>query len=111
MNPHNLFLIGYRCTGKTTVGRILSEEISWSFTDTDSLMVAQQGMSIREIVGTHGWEGFRQMERMILKGICTSKDQVIATGGGIVLNENNVELMKNSGKIIWLRAEGRGQYN
>ena len=103
-NPNNLFLIGYRCTGKSTVGRSLAKELNWSFTDTDSLLVAQQRMSIKEIVGAHGWEGFRQMERVVLKNICASGGQVVATGGGIVLNDKNVMRMKKSGRIIWLRA-------
>ncbi len=104
MNPHNLFLIGYRCTGKTSVGRLLAEELSRSFIDTDALVVAQQRMSIKEIVGAHGWERFREMEHVILKNLCSSGGKIVATGGGIVLNDENVMHMKNSGKIIWLRA-------
>ena len=105
LNPLNLFLIGYRCSGKSSVGRVLAEELSRSFVDTDSLLVAQQRMSIKEIVGAHGWEGFRQMEHLILKKVCTLHGQVVATGGGIVLNDDNVILMQKSGKIIWLRAK------
>jgi len=86
------------------VGRFLAEELNWPFTDTDSLLVAQQQMSIKEMVGAHGWEGFRQMERVVLKSICASGGQVVATGGGIVLNDENVMCMKKSGRIIWLRA-------
>ena len=105
LNPNNLFLIGYRCTGKTSVGRCLADKLGWSFFDTDALIVQQQKMSIREIVGAHGWENFRQMERDILKTVCDSKMQVVATGGGIVLDEQNVQLMRENGNIIWLRAE------
>ena len=104
LNPLNLFLIGYRCTGKTTVGRSLAQKLCRSFVDTDSLLVTQQRMSIKEIVDAHGWEGFRGMEHVILKEVSTSDEQVVATGGGIVLNDENVMLMKKSGKIIWLRA-------
>ena len=104
MTINNLFLIGYRCTGKSTVGRSLAEELNWSFTDTDSLIVRQQQMSIKEIVGAHGWESFRQMEHGVLKTVCTSKSQVVATGGGIVIDDRNVVLMRQSGKIVWLRA-------
>jgi len=100
----NLFLIGYRCTGKSSVGRSLAAELRWSFVDTDSLLVTKQKMSIKEIVGAYGWEGFREMEHTILKKICTSDEQVVATGGGVVLNEDNVMLMKKSGTIIWLKA-------
>ena len=105
LNPLNLFLIGYRCSGKSTVGKTLAEKLSRSFFDTDALVVAQQRMSIKEIVNSHGWEGFRGMEHAILKKVSTSNGQVVATGGGIVLNDENVMLMKENGKIIWLRAK------
>jgi len=105
LNSFNLFLIGYRCTGKTTVGKILADALKCSFVDTDALVVAQQQMSIREIVDAHGWEGFRGIEHVILKEVSTSVGQVVATGGGIVLSEENVMLMRKSGKIVWLRAK------
>jgi shikimate kinase len=105
MNPLNLFLIGYRCSGKTTVGRRLAEELSRVFVDTDALVVTQQGRSIKEIVDAHGWEGFREMERMAIENVCGLDGQIVATGGGIVLNDENVMCMKKSGKIIWLRAK------
>ena len=102
--PNNLFLIGFRCTGKSSVGRSLSEKLGWPFIDTDSLLVIKQKMSIKEIVGAYGWEGFREMEHTILKKVCTSDEQVVATGGGVVLNEDNVMRMQKSGRIIWLKA-------
>jgi len=105
LNLDNLFLIGYRCTGKTTVGKRLAEDLGWVFVDTDLLIVKQQQMSIKEIVGAHGWEKFRQMEHAMLKTVCASQRQVVATGGGIVLNEHNVTTMRQSGSVIWLRAK------
>ena len=100
----NLFLIGFRCTGKSSVGRSLSEKLGWPFIDTDSLLVIKQKMSIKEIVGAYGWEGFREMEHTILTKVCSSDEQVVATGGGVVLNEDNVMHMQKSGRIIWLKA-------
>ena len=100
----NLFLIGFRCTGKSSAGRSLSEKLCWPFIDTDSLLVIKQKMSIKEIVGAYGWEGFREMEHTILTKVCTADEQVVATGGGVVLNENNVMRMQKSGRIIWLKA-------
>jgi len=100
----NLFLIGYRCTGKSSVGRSLSEKLGRQFIDTDSLLVIEQQMSINEIVGVHGWKGFRQMEHTVLKKVCIAEEQVVATGGGVVLKEDNVMLMQKSGRIIWLKA-------
>ena len=104
MNLENLFLIGYRCTGKSSVGRLLAATLDRSFIDTDSLVVSQSDMSIREIVDSRGWEAFRRLEHTALQQVCTVDRQVVATGGGIVLDADNVNLMKGSGRIIWLKA-------
>jgi shikimate kinase len=103
-NLFNVFLIGYRCTGKSSVGKLLGARLDRSFSDTDSLVVSENGMSIREIVNSRGWEAFRRMEHMALQQVCTANRRVVATGGGIVLDVDNVNLMKRSGTIIWLRA-------
>ena len=67
MKPDNLFLIGYRCTGKSSVGRLLAARLGRSFIDTDSLVVSENGMSIREIVDSQGWEAFRQSRDVLYK--------------------------------------------
>ena len=103
-NADNLFLIGYRCTGKSSVGRLLAATLGRSFVDTDSLVVSENGMSIRKIVTRRGWEAFRRLERTALQQVCAVDRRVVATGGGIVLDADNVNLMKGSGRIIWLRA-------
>ena len=100
----NLFLIGYRCTGKTTVGKSIAEIINWSFVDADSMLVEEYGKHIKDIVDTEGWEAFRQRESSMLKQICTKKRQVVATGGGVVLDADNVRTMQDSGIIIGLGA-------
>jgi len=104
MNAPNLFLIGYRCTGKSSVGRSLAATLGRSFIDTDSLVVSENGMSIREIVVSRGWEAFRRLEHTTLQQVCTMGRRVVATGGGIVLDADNVKLMKKNGRIIWLKA-------
>ncbi len=103
-NPQSLFLIGYRCTGKSSVGKLLAAALSRSFVDTDSLVVSENGMSIREIVKILGWEAFRRLEHTALQKVCTMQRLVVATGGGVVLDAGNVKLMKESGRVIWLRA-------
>jgi shikimate kinase len=103
-NLFNVFLIGYRCTGKSSVGRSLAATLGRSFIDTDSLVVSESGMSIREIVISRGWEAFRRLEHTTLQQVCTMDRRVVATGGGIVLDADNVKLMKKSGRIIWLKA-------
>jgi shikimate kinase len=100
----NLFLIGYRCSGKTTVGKSVAMKIGWSFVDSDMLVTQECGKSIKDIIDTEGWDAFRRMECSTLKRICTKDRQVVATGGGVVLDSNNVAAMQAGGKVIWLRA-------
>jgi shikimate kinase len=102
---NNLFLIGYRCTGKSSVGKLLAGILGWPFIDTDSLLVSESGSSVKEIVADQGWEGFRKIEHDILKQVCLTDRQVVATGGGIVLSDANVNRMKKTGKLIWLKAK------
>lgn len=100
----NIFLIGYRCTGKTSVGKALAEKLGRAFTDTDAEIVKAQGITISEMVSRYGWEFFREKEREILRRVSARDNCIIATGGGIILNPENVEAMKQTGDIIWLKA-------
>jgi len=100
----NLFLIGYRCTGKTTVGKALAQRLGWPFRDTDQLIVENAGTSIARMVDAGGWRYFRERERQTLADLSVADRQVVATGGGIVLDARNVRAMQRSGKIVWLTA-------
>lgn len=100
----NVFLIGYRCSGKSAVGAELSQRIGWRFLDTDNLLVEAAGKSIKEIVEEKGWQTFRRMERVLLERVLSRDFSVIATGGGIVIDPDNVRQMKASGTVVWLRA-------
>ena len=100
----NLFLIGSRCTGKTSVGESLSRKIGWPFLDLDLTLVEEQGVTITDIVNHGGWGAFREMERALVQSICARDRYVVATGGGVVLDGNNVKDMKRSGILIWLKA-------
>jgi shikimate kinase len=101
----NLFLIGYRCSGKTTVGKFIAEALDWAFVDVDAELVKASGKSIKDIIDTHGWGSFRRVECSTLRQICAADQQVVATGGGVVLDAANVKVMKTSGRIIWLNAK------
>jgi shikimate kinase len=100
----NLFLIGYRCSGKTTIGKSIATTIGWSFVDSDIQVIKACGKSIQEIIDTKGWNAFRRMERSTIRQVCTHDRQVVATGGGVVLDADNVKAMKTSGMLIWLGA-------
>ena len=100
----NLFLIGYRCTGKTTVAKSLADALDWSFVDADTMLVRKCGKPIDDIVESEGWEAFRLRERSTLRQICQKERQVVATGGGVVLDKDNIKAMRASGIIIGLGA-------
>lgn len=100
----NLYLIGYRCTGKTTVGRHLADELGWTFTDADEALEKAAGRSVSDIVRTDGWQAFRDLETEVLTQLADYTYMVVATGGGVVLRPENVMLMQETGHLIWLTA-------
>jgi shikimate kinase len=104
MPPPNIILIGARCTGKTTVGRLLAERLGWPFADADEHLEATAGRSVAEIFASEGEAGFRLREALALEELCARVGYVIATGGGAVLREANRRLLQTCGFVVWLAA-------
>ncbi len=101
-----VFLIGYRATGKSTFGRRLAERLGVEFCDTDRIVEREIGESIREYFAAHGEGAFREREAAVLRQVCRRDETaVVATGGGIVLDPENVRAMREAGRVIWLRAD------
>lgn len=100
----NLILAGYRGCGKTTVGELLAARLGWRFVDLDALVATKAGKSIADIFAAEGEEGFRKRERDACDHLRKSRNQVIAFGGGTLLNPEDRPLIKRLGKVIWLRA-------
>jgi shikimate kinase len=100
----NLVLIGYRCTGKTTIGEILAEKLAWPLVDTDTLIQERAGRSIQEIVAEGGWADFRRREREIIADVAARDRQVISAGGGAVLDDSNTRALRACGKVVLLTA-------
>ena len=100
----NLYLVGYRCTGKTSVGLLLADALDWTFVDMDHELVAEAGIPIEDIVDSRGWKYFREREEQLLERLSQSSKQVIATGGGVVTVLENIAAMRGSGKVVWLHA-------
>ncbi len=98
-----IFLIGYRGTGKTTVARLLAERLQCGWRDADVVLEQRAGKSIREIFAEAGEPAFRSLESSILRELAMSRNMVIATGGGVVLREENRLVLKN-GLVVWLHA-------
>ena len=101
----NIVLIGYRGTGKSTVGKILAKKLKRSLIPVDDLIVKKAGMSIPEIVEKHGWNYFRDMESNVTKEVSTQDNCIMDCGGGVVLRDENVENLKQNGKCFLLKAE------
>ncbi|CAB5152524.1 Shikimate kinase I (EC [Olavius algarvensis associated proteobacterium Delta 3] len=100
----NIYLVGYRCTGKSVVGRALAEDLGRPFIDADDELVRTHGMTVQHIVRAQGWAGFREKEKRVLDRISQLRRHVIATGGGAVLSPDNIARMRQSGTVVWLRA-------
>jgi shikimate kinase len=101
----NIVLIGYRCSGKTEVGKILSRELGMEFVDTDLLIEKACGCSIESIVSEKGWDHFRKIERRTIEEVSKRDNVAIATGGGVVMDKNNVQNLNRNGFIVWLRGD------
>src|SRR4051794_20040028 len=105
-NPQSpIVLVGYRGTGKTTVGRLLAASLGWEFADADDLIESAAGKSIAEIFAAEGDPGFRDREAAALRELCRRDRLVVATGGGAILRPANRELLRGAGFVAWLTAE------
>ncbi|MDH5335305.1 MAG: shikimate kinase [Nitrospira sp.] len=100
----NVVLIGYRGTGKSTVGKLVAARLDRVLVSTDAEIVKLVSHSIPEIVEQHGWEYFRDLETKICLDLAGRDGVVIDTGGGAILRSQNVESLKRTGKLFWLTA-------
>ena len=101
---NNIYLVGFMATGKTTVGYQLAKKKKQQFIDLDSLIELREKKLIADIFSEKGEPYFRKAERLALKEVSKEKGFIVACGGGIVINPENVTLMKKTGKLICLTA-------
>jgi len=100
----NIVLIGYRGTGKSTVGRALAAKLGRAVVSTDQEIVRRAGRTIPQIVADHGWEYFRDLESEVCKDLAGRNNLIIDTGGGAILRQKNVAALKQNGLLFWLTA-------
>jgi 3-dehydroquinate dehydratase/shikimate dehydrogenase len=104
MKPTQLvYLIGYRGTGKTSTARRLADKLGWSWIDADEFLQTRHGRTIREIFAEEVEKGFRDKEATLLQELSQYSEHVIATGGGVILRQENRVLLKR-GTVVWLQA-------
>jgi shikimate kinase len=107
MRCMGIVLVGYRGSGKTTVGRMLADRLGVAFVDLDERIVAEAGKSIREIFADHGEEGFRKLEsRALAKVLEEDGERVVSLGGGAIGRDENRSILRESGRrVFYLRCE------
>ena len=104
MNNKIVYLAGFMGAGKSTVGPILANTLGWNYYDLDKVIEERLGKKIKKIFEENGEPFFRQTESEILKELSNSKNVIISLGGGTIVNKNNLRIIKNTGKIIYLKA-------
>jgi shikimate kinase len=98
-------------TGKSSVGRLVAEQLRFSFLDTDTVIEARAGKPIAEIFATDGEAAFREMEAKIVKELTLRAHSVISTGGGLVVNPDNMASLKQHSLVVCLWASPEGIYS
>lgn len=104
----NILLIGYRGTGKSTVGRLLAARLGWAFVDADDEVERRAGKSIAEVFAEEGEPAFRDLEQQVVADLTERSQCVVSLGGGAVLREENraaiARCVNEGGSVVWLTA-------
>lgn len=101
----NIILCGFMATGKSSVGKQLASLMHYDFVDMDTEIEKETGLSIPEIFSTRGEQEFRALESEMVKTLATQKSYVIATGGGTIVNPENLKALKRNGILVALTAD------
>ncbi len=101
-NIQNIALIGFMGTGKSTVGRLIAEQLGFEFLDTDGLIEQRNGRKIAEIFAQNGEAAFRELEAQLVAELATHTRSIISTGGGLPANPANLESLKTHSLVICL---------
>ena len=100
----NIVLVGFMGTGKSTVGRVIAQKLGFHFIDTDDVIEQTSKAKISDIFAEHGEVYFRDLESQAVKSVALMKNQVVSTGGGVVLRSSNIDLLRTGGPIFCLNA-------
>jgi shikimate kinase len=101
----NIYLVGFMGTGKTAVAKVLSKKLHGKLEDMDVVIEKQEKMPIKEIFRTKGESYFRGLEKDIIQRLAGQEGYVVACGGGVFVDTDNIERMKESGTVVCLTSE------
>lgn len=101
---NNVVLIGFMGSGKSSVGKVLADKLERNFIDMDDEIEVGEDKSINEIFDAYGEDHFRELETSYLEKLLTKKNKVIATGGGVILKEENISILKRIGTVVFLHT-------
>jgi len=100
----HIILIGMRAAGKTYFGKIFSKKFKLNLIDTDELIQKNEKCSIQAMVEKHGWPYFREKEYETIQNLSAYQPSIVATGAGLPVAEKNQKILKNYGKVIWIKT-------
>jgi shikimate kinase len=109
-NPKNIFLIGPMGVGKSTIGRQLASLLRMEFNDTDHEIQRRTGVDIPTVFDFEGEDGFRRRERAVVDELTQGSGLVLATGGGVVLDQDNRRCLSGRGVVVYLSCSTEQQY-
>ncbi len=101
----NIVLIGYRATGKTSIGKMVAKKLERPFVDSDHAVEKRAAQNISAMVEAKGWDFFRAKEKEMLLELTSSPGQIIACGGGAILHQDIWAKIKESSFVVWLKAD------
>ncbi len=104
MSKRNIILVGFMGTGKTVTGGVLARRTGMKLVDMDSIIEERRGKTIPEIFAQEGEPAFRILERELVKELSARSGLIVSTGGGIVLNPDNIADFEKSGLVVCLTA-------
>jgi len=105
LGDRSIVLVGLMGAGKTVIGRMLARRLKLPFVDADHEIEEAAGMSVKDIFAEHGEAYFRDGERKVIKRIMDNGPQVLATGGGAIMNKQTREAISQRGITLWLKAD------
>ncbi len=105
LGNRSIVLVGLMGAGKTVIGRLLARQLNLPFVDADHEIEAAAGMSIKELFAEHGEAYFRDGERKVIRRILKNGPQILATGGGAIMNDETREAIARRGVTLWLNAD------